>query len=1024
MFPAAYLSLCRLPCSVALSFSLAWIAVTLANAPSGSAAPPSLTTADSVDFATDVAPILESHCLNCHNDVDRSGDLSLTTATALFDSGAISADLGTTSRLIEMITPIDGSAEMPQDAPPLSQAQIDVLSRWISGGAVWPDDVTLAQPSVSDLEWWSLRPIEAPRIDESERVHPIDVLIDAKLNANGLRPVGTADPTTLVRRLHYDLTGLPPTTAEIHTFLDDAKTDPESAFITRVDRLLASPRFGEKWGQRWLDVARYAETHGYDKDKPRTNAWPYRDYVIRSFNDDKPYWRFVQEQVAGDALFPGEPDGIIGLGFLAAGPWDFIGHTEVGEGKLDGRIAKHLDRDEMVSAVFNVFMSTTVQCAQCHHHKFDPIRADDYYRLHAVFAGIDRADRVYAGLSPEQEHQRRQLIEQIAALEKQQSEIQSERDRVIGEPTRALDRRIEELMQKHGVEQSVAFGYHSQIEHRQIVSVPDTPKWVQLDLGEPRSIALIRLTPAFDNYNAIGAGFGFPLRYRIEVSNDEQFADASVRCVFDASSEDQPNPKFEQIVAETSGPAFRFLRVTATKLSPRSGDFIFALGEIEALDSQSGENVALHATVTSLDSIEAKPRWSVSNLTDGIAYRRVEGESAITKLIQLQRDRARIVRNLDTARFESRLTKITQSLSDLRTQQNQFPVGAKVYAAATHFDVQGKFKPTEGKPRPIHLLHRGDLQSPLERVDPGLPVLWNPKSPSACAAKDANETDSRACLARYLTAHDNPLVWRSIANRLWQWVFGQPLVSTPNDFGRMGTLPTHPELLDYLATRLRDDPRQSIKAIVRLMVTSEAYRRASFADAHNVAIDSNNTLLWRFNRRRLTAEEFRDSLLSISGVLRLDDRGGPSFQDFVIEKPQHSPHYEYHLHDPDDPKSHRRSIYRFVVRSQPQPMMTTLDCADPSISVPQRDESTTALQALTQWNHRLTEAMSKQFATRLTSTSPSNTTDQQIDLACQWMWGRHPSDDERTMLRALMQTHGEATLARVMFNTSQFIYVE
>ncbi|WP_442510716.1 DUF1549 domain-containing protein [Novipirellula sp. SH528] len=1011
--------MCRLTFRATFTFSLAWIAVTLANDSSVSAVPPAATTTSPVDFATDVAPILATHCLSCHNEVQRRGDLSLTTATDLIDSGAISADLADTSRLMEMITPIDGSAEMPQDAPPLSQAQIDMLSRWIEGGAVWPDDVTLTEPSVSDLDWWSLRPIAAPAINENEPTHPIDVLIDAKLEANDLRPVGVADPATLVRRLHYDLTGLPPTVAEIDTYLEDVKSDPKNAYTKLVDRLLDSTRFGEKWGQHWLDVARYAETHGYDKDKPRTNAWPYRDYVIRSFNDDKPYSRFVQEQVAGDALFPGDPDGIIGLGFLAAGPWDFIGHTEVGEGKLDGRIAKHLDRDEMVSAVFNVFMSTTVQCAQCHHHKFDPIRADDYYRLHAVFAGIDRADRIYAGLSPEQEQQRRRLSEQIAVLEKQRSEVQAERDHVIGEPTRVLDRRIEELIQKHGIEQSVAYGYHSQI-----ASAPDTTKWVQLDFGAVRSIALIRLTPAFDNYNAIGAGFGFPLRYRIEVSNDEQFADASVRCVLDASSDDQPNPKLEKIVAETAGPAFRFLRLTATKLSPRRNDFIFALGEIEALDSESSENVALHAAVSSLDSIEAEPRWSVKNLTDGIAYRRVEGELAIANLIQLQRDRAKVLQNLDTADFDSRLTKITQSLSDLRTQQNQFPVGVKVYAAATHFETQGKFKPTEGKPRPIHLLHRGDLRTPGDRLAPGLPVLWNQASHAACAANNEDEADSRACLAHYLTARDNPLVWRSMANRLWQWVFGQPLVSTPNDFGRMGTLPTHPELLDYLATRLRDDPQQSIKAIVRLMVTSGAYRRASSADDHNAAIDSNNTLLWRFNRRRLTAEEFRDSLLSISGVLRLDERGGPSFQDFVIEKPQHSPHYEYHLHDPNDPKSHRRSIYRFVVRSQPQPMMTTLDCADPSISVPQRDESTTALQALTQWNNRLTDAMSKHFAERIKTTNPSSTADQQIDLACQWTWGRYPNDDERTMLRTLMQTHGEATLARVLLNTSQFIYVE
>ncbi|WP_345682321.1 DUF1549 domain-containing protein [Novipirellula caenicola] len=999
--------------------ALAWIVITLACGDSVSAAPPLAANAAHVDFASDVAPILQQHCLNCHNDVDRKGDVSLATATDLIDSGVISTDPADSSRLLELITPVDGTAEMPQDAPPLSQPQIDVIQRWITAGVIWPEGVTLSEPSISDRNWWSLRPLAAVKIDENDHTHPIDTLIDAKLTANDLRPVDIADPATLVRRLHYDLTGLPPTPAEIRTYLQDVKSNPETAYTTLVDRLLDSPGFGEKWGQHWLDLARYAETHGYDKDKPRTNAWPYRDYVIRSFNDDKPYGRFVQEQVAGDALFPGEADGMIGLGFLAAGPWDFIGHTEVGEEKLDGRIAKHLDRDEMVSAVFNVFMSTTVQCAQCHHHKFDPIRSDNYYRLHAVFAGIDRADRVYAGLSAEQEQQRRQLTEQIASLEKQHRTVQAERDRVISERTGTLDRRIDDLIQQHGIEPSVAYGYHSKI-----ASAPNTTKWVQLDLGKPRAIAMIRLTPAFDRYNAIGAGFGFPLRYRIEVSNDERFSDASTRCVMDASHEDQANPKLEQIVAETAGDSFRFLRVTATKLSPRRDDFIFALGEIEALDSESGENVALQAAVSSLDSIEAEPRWSVKNLTDGIVYRRVKGEQAIATLIQLQRDRSERLQAMDVSRFESQLTSMGQSLSDLQRQLSQFPVGAKVYAAATHFEVQGKFKPTEGKPRPIHLLHRGDLRSPGERVAAGFPVLWEHESAEGWIASGNTESVLRAGLARYLTSRENPLVWRSMANRVWQWVFGQALVSTPNDFGRMGTLPTHPQLLDYLAARLRDDPQQSIKAIVRLLVTSGAYRRSSAEDKHNAAIDSNNTLLWRSNRRRMTAEEYRDSLLSVSGVLRVDERGGPSFQDFVIEKPEHSPHYQYHLHDPHDPQSHRRSIYRFVVRSQPQPMMTTLDCADPSISVPQRDESTTALQALTQWNHRLTEAMSKQFAARLKTASPSNTANERIDFACQLTWGRVPDDEERTMLRDLMQTHGIATLARVLLNTSQFVYIE
>ena len=197
-------------------------------------------------------------------------------------------------------------------------------------------------------------------------------------------------------------------------------------------------------------MARYAETHGYDKDKPRNQAWPYRDYVIASFNEDKSFSRFVQEQVAGDVLYPGSPDGVRALGFLAAGPWDFIGHWEVGEGKMDGRIAKHLDRDEMVAAVFNAFQSTTVQCAQCHHHKFDPVRMEDYYRLHAVFAAVDRANRVCEGLPPDQQQRKNEVTSRINNLKREQASLTSDMNRRLACKESGIDRILAELSERYG----------------------------------------------------------------------------------------------------------------------------------------------------------------------------------------------------------------------------------------------------------------------------------------------------------------------------------------------------------------------------------------------------------------------------------------------------------------------------------------------------------------------------------------------------------------------------------------------
>lgn len=979
-----------------------------------------VTSALAVDFESDVAPILEKHCLRCHSDGQRKGEFSLSTSGDLLENYVIPGD-PEGSYLIDLIAGTDGDKPMmPKESDPLSAEQVAVIREWIKSGASWKEGLTLEEPAMTDLDWWSLKPIQAPT-PPTETSHPVDAFINRKLQQHNLNPTDQAAPEVLLRRVTYDLTGLPPTPDQISQFEKEWSANSNKAWEDLVDRLLAAQEFGEKFGRHWLDIARYAETHGYDKDKPRMNAWPYRDYVIRSFNEDKPYDQFVREQVAGDVLYPGTEDGVLGLGFLAAGPWDFIGHWEVGERKLDGRIAKHLDRDEMVSAVFNVFMSTTIQCAQCHHHKFDPIQMKDYYQLHAVFAAIDRADRVYSGLAPEEERQKQKLLAELNQLKQERQKLNSDINQKLAARVSDIDERIDELTKQYGTSLKPEYGYHSQIVKQQ-----NTPKWVQIDLGQSTPVSRVRLIPAFDNYANIGAGFGFPVRYKVEGSNDSKFPAESTRIILNNTGEDQPNPKSQIIEGSVQDEEFQFIRITATKLAERTNDYILALGEVEVIDT-AGKNIASGCEVTALDSIEAPVRWGKKNLVDGIFHRRLSDPTALTELHELERKRAVIEQEVRTPEADQRLSEIDVESDKLQKELNTFPEGKLVYAAATHFNRGGQFIPTEGQPRPIHLLARGDLRSPVEKMLPGAPELWSDAQAELVTTGDTageatySEGEARAELAEYLTRDDNPLFWRSIANRLWQWTMGTPLVGTPNDFGRMGMLPTHPELLDYLANKLRNDPQHSLKSIVRLIVTSETYRRSSEHNAENAAIDAGNQFRWQFPRRRLTAEEFRDSLLSVAGALRLDARGGPSFQDFVIDKPQHSPHYEYYKHDPNDPASHRRTVYRFIVRSQPQPMLTTLDCPDPSMSVAQRDESTTALQALTQWNHRLVEAMSRRFAERIESVE-SNTGS--IQLACQLAWGRIPNESEQKILQDVLNEHGAETLARILFNSSAFTYID
>jgi hypothetical protein len=286
---------------------------------------------------------------------------------------------------------------MPKQGAPLTPEETADIRRWIDQGAIWPVGVELADAKKGSRvgpNWWSLRKLERPGIppvNSSNWVrNPIDVFVLAGLKTKRLHPQRPADKRTLIRRVTYDLIGLPPSPEEINSFLNDNRKD---AYERLVERLLASPHYGERWARHWLDVVHYGDTHGYDKDKRREHAWPYRDYVIRSFNADKPYGRFVKEQIAGDIFFPEDPSAIIATGFLAAGPWDFVGHTELAEGTVEKEKTRLLDRDDMVGNTITSFMSLTIHCARCHDHKFDPIPKREYYRLQAVFAGIDRGDR-------------------------------------------------------------------------------------------------------------------------------------------------------------------------------------------------------------------------------------------------------------------------------------------------------------------------------------------------------------------------------------------------------------------------------------------------------------------------------------------------------------------------------------------------------------------------------------------------------------------------------------------------------
>ncbi|MBK8035863.1 MAG: DUF1553 domain-containing protein [Verrucomicrobiaceae bacterium] len=960
------------------------------------------TPALAVDFVREVRPIFEKHCYECHGAEKQKNDYRLDIKSVALKH--VKPGQSAESTLFRFVSGLEKDTPMPPKSK-LTSAELETLKRWIDAGANWPDGVDLAKLE-DKTDWWAFKPLprkgalQAPKaVENRPSSNSIDAFIQAKLKEKNLTPAPRADARTLIRRLFFDLTGLPPTPSDLSDWSDLS----DERYEQLVDRLLASPRHGERWARHWLDAVHYGETHGYDKDKPRLNAWPYRDYVIRALNNDKPYARFIKEQIAGDALYPGTVDGITALGFIAAGPWDYIGHAEVPETKLDGKIARHLDRDDMVQNAIGTVCSLTIQCAQCHNHKFDPISQEDYYSLHAVFAAIDRTEvdyypddasmQKFAAL----QKQKKRLADQIVALEaplKQKA----------GDAYTALSKRIDGAAEKGANPNAKPdFGWHSAISPTQ-----DATKWVQVDLGKSVQVERIVLKPCYDDYGKIGGGFGFPVRFKIEVSDDPEFK-TGVSLVWrkhDATfMQDFANPglkPFESGTAGDDGVTGRFVRVTAVKLAKRSNDYIFALAELEVYDSKTGPNLAAGKPVTSLDSIEAPPRWRKTNLTDGIAP---ESRS--------EEDKKQLIRQRDALMLAQADEATKKQLVALRKERDSLPAlpaPQKVYAGAVHYG-SGSFKGTHGTPRTIQVLKRGDMKQPAQEVGPNTIQTLAGLFDIPFELHSQDEAARRAALAKWITHPNNALTWRSIVNRVWQHHFGRGLVETANDFGRMGAKPSHPELLDWLAVTFRDELGGSLKKLHKLIVMSEAYRRTSSSSGS--ANELENSFYARQTRRKLDAEAIRDSILAVSGKLDLT-MGGPSFQDFVIDKPQHSPHYEYHLHDPEDPKSHRRSIYRFIVRSQQQPFMTVLDCADPSMRVDKRNESLSPLQALAMMNNGLTVTMAKHFATHAGS----------VKRAFQLALAREPTSEELAALEDYAKREGLDNACRVILNLNEFSFID
>jgi hypothetical protein len=976
-------------------------------------------------FREKIAPVLRTRCVRCHHPGKTRGGLNLTTRKSILaggDSGP-AANVGDPQKslLLHMVQGPDPL--MPRNGPALGKEDIGYLIKWLELGLPWARDVVLGSstPAPAEETWWSLRPLSQPAIpavkDRSWVRNPVDAFILAKLESKGLQPAAEAERRLLIRRLTYDLHGLPPKPEEVQAFVDDPRPD---AYERLVDRLLASPAYGERWARHWLDVAHYGDTHGYDKDKRRDHAWPYRDYVIDSFNHDKPYAQFIREQLAGDVLYPAPtPEGIVATGFVVAGPWDFVGQVELREGTVDKMKTRLIDRDDMVANTCSTFLSLTVHCARCHDHKFDPISQKEYYALQAVFAGVERGDRPYA-IDPRRQAARDQLVQEQQRLETRQAMLEARVRKLTAPELSKLDVQLEQASKELAAlpplpkgAPSRTNGYHSAILPRQ-----EETRWVQVDLGQSVPIDKVCLIPARPVDFPDTPGFGFPVRFRVEIAEEPTFEKAT--CLADHTAQDFPNPGDSPVLFSARGNKARYVRVTATRLWLRRNDYVFALAELQVLSG--GKNLASGGQVSAQDSIEAG-RWSKKHLVDGFDSRNRLPDPSDHQALQAYLHRAELtarVRDLQTRRkalvdsllgseVQKERSELARRLAELKKQIREWKSDRLVYAVLPR------------RPRPVWVLQRGDVRRRGQAALPGGLSCVQGLAPDLIVPNPDQEGQRRLGLANWIADPDNSLTWRSIVNRVWHYHFGKGIVDTPNDFGRNGSLPTHPELLDWLACTFRAQGG-SFKQLHRLLVLSSTYRQSSRRPPGKAGeIDANNRYLWRMNRRRLDAESVRDSVLAISGQLR-KQMGGPGFELFRF-KDDHSPIYDHTAREKIlDPRTFRRTVYRFIVRSVPNPFMESLDCADPNNNVPVRNTTLTALQALTLLNDPFMIHQAERFAERLQSESPDLAS--QIDRAFQLTFARSPRPDERKLLANYIHEHGLVNACRVLLNANEFVFVD
>jgi len=961
---------------------------------------------ESAFFVKSVEPILKQHCYECHSHTAgvMEGDLTLDWRSGWKTGGsrgtAVVPGKPESSLLIKAVQHSDPDLKMPDQK--LSDQEIAILTKWVKNGAQDPRAAKPASEAISSTNWWSLKPLVRPAVPAGG--NPIDAFIQARLKHEGLEPSPEADRRTLIRRLTVDLHGIQPTVEETDAFI---KEKTPNAYASLVDRLLKSPRYGERWARHWLDAVHFADSHGFEHDVFRPHAWRYRDYVIDRLNRDTPWPQFIREQLAADYFFPQSSKLTVALGFLGAGPYDSSAAATA------PKSFEYLDRDDLVTQTMGAFASTTANCARCHTHKFDPITQADYFALQAVFAGIGKGDLSFdmdQAVADQRDHWK--TIKSAAQQKNADILLKPENLKLVNAWEQSRGPKPHWLPLEPEVFVSTNGATLKRQSDASVLSTGPPPDQETIvvtagtSLSTVTAVRLDLLTDASLPHKGAGRAHNGNLH----------LSEFELRAFSGNAAEGQLIP-IRQATADFNQEAWTIQHAidgnlkTAWGIYPKVGVGHHAVFELQTpLVVEPGARLAVtlkqvhggaHIIGRFKLSLTDAPNLNVIALP-------VEVETALALPVE--------------QRTPEQQTLLAAAVLEHHANQEleKLPPKVQVYAAASAAANESG-KNIFPELREIRILTRGDLEKPREVVGPGALTALSPLPGRFDLPSGHTESARRAALADWLADPRNPLTWRSIANRVWHYHFGKGLCDTPNDFGRMGGTPSHPELLDWLACELRDH-NGSLKHLHRLICNSKTYRQSSAFQPQLVKHDPDNRLLARMSRRRLDAGSFRDVVLQASGKLDFK-MGGPGVAYFTkTPGPQATPVLHYDEFDLDSPGAYRRSIYRVVWRGIPDPLMDALDFPDLGLLAPVRGFSASPLQSLVLFNNRFVLHHSRKMAER--AQQSADTMPDQVKQIVLWTWLRAPTPAELKSMTKLADDHGLETVCRLVLNSNEFLFVE